>query len=123
MESKLLNQINVEKLPESLQDLVDCIGVTAAYQLSLHFGGQPLYVPKNPERSVLLKRVGYEALNKLSYRFAGATIEIPKHDHFDRQLRDLAIIEESLRGASRKELAQKYGLCLRHIGNIRKGAV
>ncbi|MCX4026061.1 transcriptional regulator [Endozoicomonas sp. SM1973] len=120
MQGKLLHQVNLKKLPATLQDLIDCIGLTATYQLSLNFGGRPLYVPKHPGRSALQEQIDHESLNKLSHRFAGATLEIPKHDHFERQLRDIAIIEETQQGASRKELAQKYGLCLRHIGNIRK---
>ncbi|MDE1461886.1 Mor transcription activator family protein [Spartinivicinus poritis] len=123
MQSKLFHQINLEKLPATLRDLIDCIGVTATYQLSLHFGGRPLYVPKYPERSLLQDKIDHEALHKLSLQFAGATLEIPKHDHFDRQLRDIAIIQETQQGASRRELSQKYGLCLRHIGNIRKNII
>lgn len=120
MKDELLALIDLEKLPFTLKDIVDCIGRHDAYQLSLYFGGRPLYIPKYPGRSALIKLLGEEALKKLSHRFSGTTLEIPKHDHFDRQLRDIAILRDSKQGISRKDLAKKYNLCLRHIGNIKK---
>ena len=47
-------------------------------------------------------------------------LEIPKCDHFNRQLRNQQIQEESSNGLSRSVLANKYGLSLRQIGNIRR---
>ena len=47
-------------------------------------------------------------------------LEIPKCDHFDRQLRNQRIQQESSDGLSRSVLANKYGLSLRQIGNIRR---
>lgn len=61
-----------------------------------------------------------EALDALIKRFAGVALEIPKADHFMRQLRNLQIQKESASGLSRSLLADKYGLSLRQIGNIRR---
>ncbi|MNJ02439.1 hypothetical protein D3C73_1623960 [compost metagenome] len=47
-------------------------------------------------------------------------LEIPKVDHFLRQLRNQQIQQESAEGLSRSMLANKYGLSLRQIGNIRR---
>lgn len=61
-----------------------------------------------------------EALDALIKRFAGVALEIPKADHFLRQLRNQQIQKESANGLSRSLLANKYGLSLRQIGNIRR---
>ena len=47
-------------------------------------------------------------------------LEIPKADHFLRQVRNLQIQRESADGLSRSLLADRYGLSLRQIGNIRR---
>ncbi|MBU2712153.1 MULTISPECIES: Mor transcription activator family protein [Zooshikella] len=112
--------IKVDKLPLTLQELVDCIGIKQTFILTLKYGGRPLYIAKNPDRSVLQSFLDEYAVNALSERFSGTTLEIPKKDHFFRQLRNQAIVSDTEKGASRRELAVKYGLCLRHIGNIRK---
>lgn len=120
MDVKELQRIDISQLPHSLQALVDCLGVEQAYRLTCLFGGRPKYIPKYPQRTALAKLLPPEALAALISRFAGAALEIPKADHFLRQLRNLKIQEESGNGLSRTVLADKYGLSLRQIGNIRR---
>jgi hypothetical protein len=115
-----LKRIDVSHLPKSLQILVECLGVEQAYRLTCLYGGRPKYIPKHPERTKLAKWLPPKALHALIDRFAGAALEIPKADHFARQLRNQSIQEDSLKGFSRSTLADKYGLSLRQIGNIRR---
>lgn len=115
-----LSLINTARLPHSLRALIDCIGVEHAYRLTRLYGGRPRYIPKNPARSTLAKLLPPSAMQALTARFAGTSLEIPKPDHFERQLRDRKILEETSRGRSRSELANRYGLSLRQIGNIRR---
>ncbi len=115
-----LKQVDISQLPHSLQRLIDCIGVEHAYHLTCLYGGRPKYIPKHPQRTALAKHLPPEALARLIERFAGLALEIPKADHFCRQLRNRQIQEESTNGSSRSELADKYGLSLRQIGNIRR---
>lgn len=61
-----------------------------------------------------------DALGALIKRFAGLALEIPKADHFCRQIRNQHIQQETCEGLSRSVLADKYGLSLRQIGNIRR---
>lgn len=120
MDVKDLQRIDVSQLPSSLQILVECLGVEQAYRLTCLFGGRPKYIPKFSQRTALAKFLPPDALDALISRFAGAALEIPKADHFQRQLRNLKIQEESCNGMSRTVLADKYGLSLRQIGNIRR---
>lgn len=120
MEFPNLTCIDVTQLPHSLQALIDCIGIENAYQLTCAYGGRPKYIPKHRERTKLADVLPPAALDALIKRFAGVALEIPKADHFLRQLRNQQIQKESANGLSRSLLADKYGLSLRQIGNIRR---
>ncbi|MCV9918012.1 MULTISPECIES: Mor transcription activator family protein [Pseudomonas] len=120
MEFPNLTCIDVTQLPHSLQALIDCIGIDNAYQLTCAYGGRPKYIPKHRERTKLADVLPPAALDALIKRFAGVALEIPKADHFLRQLRNQQIQKESANGLSRSLLADKYGLSLRQIGNIRR---
>ncbi|NIE77943.1 transcriptional regulator [Pantoea sp. Tr-811] len=115
-----LNSIDITQLPHSLQALIECVGIEHAYHLTCIYGGRPKYIPKHRERTKLADTLPGEALDALIKRFAGVALEIPKADHFLRQLRNLQIQKESADGLSRSLLADKYGLSLRQIGNIRR---
>ncbi|WP_166367297.1 Mor transcription activator family protein [Pseudomonas akapageensis] len=120
METIDLKQIDISQLPHSLQMLIDCIGLENAYRLTCTYGGRPKYIPKHPERTSLADILPQDALHALIKRYAGMALEIPKSDHFCRQLRNQQIQKESSNGFSRSVLADKYGLSLRQIGNIRR---
>ncbi|MCO7513846.1 transcriptional regulator [Pseudomonas guariconensis] len=120
MELPDLSHIEITQLPHSLQSLIECIGIENAYRLTCAYGGRPKYIPKHRERTRLADVLPAEALEALIKRFAGVALEIPKADHFLRQLRNQQIQKESADGLSRSLLANKYGLSLRQIGNIRR---
>lgn len=120
MDEHDLKQVDVRQLPHSLQELIECVGLENAYRLTSCFGGRPKYIPKFPSRSSLTLILPPEALCALIKRYAGLSIEIPKVDHFLRQIRNQQIFQESCDGLSRSALADKYGLSLRQIGNIRR---
>ncbi|MBC7213361.1 MAG: transcriptional regulator, partial [Pseudomonas sp.] len=120
MEQPDLSNIDITQLPQSLQALIECVGLDSAYRLTCVFGGRPKYIPKHRDRSKLADVLPAEALDALIERYAGLALEIPKPDHFQRQLRNQQIQKESASGLSRSLLANKYGLSLRQIGNIRR---
>ncbi|HEK1769592.1 Mor transcription activator family protein [Pseudomonas parafulva] len=120
MELPDLTAIDVAQLPHSLQSLIECIGLENAYRLTCAYGGRPKYIPKHRDRTRLADLLPADALDALIKRYAGIALEIPKADHFQRQLRNLQIQKESANGLSRSLLADKYGLSLRQIGNIRR---
>jgi len=120
MELPDLTAIDVAQLPHSLQSLIECIGLENAYRLTCAYGGRPKYIPKHRDRTRLAELLPADALDALIKRYAGIALEIPKADHFQRQLRNLQIQKESASGLSRSLLADKYGLSLHQIGNIRR---
>src|SRR5690606_7018004 len=88
MELPDLSHIEITQLPHSLQSLIECIGIENAYRLTCAYGGRPKYIPKHRERTRLADVLPAEALEALIKRFAGVALEIPKADHFLRQLRN-----------------------------------
>jgi hypothetical protein len=120
MESKDLEHIDVRQLPHSLQMLVACIGLENAFRLTCVYGGRPKYIPKHAQRTSLALILSPEALQALINDFAGISLEIPKSDHFFRQIRNQHIQMGISDGVSRSALAEKYGLSLRQIANIRR---
>lgn len=120
MEMPDLTAVDVSQLPHSLQSLIECIGLENAYRLTCAYGGRPKYIPKHRDRTRLADVLPADALDALIKRYAGIALEIPKCDHFQRQLRNLQIQKDSASGLSRSLLADKYGLSLRQIGNIRR---
>jgi len=115
-----LNLVNIRQLPHSLQALIDCVGLEHAYTLTCAFGGRPKYIPKHAQRTSLALILSPEALRALINDFAGISLEIPKSDHFFRQIRNQNIQMGISDGISRSVLAEKYGLSLRQIANIRR---
>ena len=120
MEPKDLEHIDVRQLPHSLQVLVACIGMENAFRLTCVYGGRPKYIPKHAQRTSLALILSPEALRAFINDFAGISLEIPKSDHFFRQIRNQNIQMGISDGISRSVLAEKYGLSLRQIANIRR---
>ena len=120
MEPIDLEHIDVHQLPHSLQVLVACIGLEDAFRLTCVYGGRPKYIPKHAQRTSLALVLSPEALQALINDFAGISLEIPKSDHFFRQIRNQNIQLSISDGISRSALAEKYGLSLRQIANIRR---
>lgn len=56
-----LSLLTVEDFPEGFRDVVEVIGVEAAYKLCENFGGQPFYVPKIDS---LVKRLRDESIKQ-----------------------------------------------------------
>ncbi|MEE3916534.1 transcriptional regulator [Pseudomonas viridiflava] len=120
MELKDLQLVDIRQLPHSLQVLVSCVGLESAYRLTCEYGGRPKYIPKYAQRTSLSLILPPDALDALIENYAGTVLEIPKADHFCRQIRNQHIQMESGGGISRSVLAEKYGLSLRQIANIKR---
>ena len=116
-----LSEIDESKLPESIVELFDLIGREETLKLLTACGGRAIYIPKKrTTRSILLKTIDEKSLHKLSERYCGETIPIPKIDHVLRQIRNMEIIKKSKKGESRGQLVMEYKLSSRQIGNIRR---
>lgn len=114
-----LRYIDTSTMPKQVQELIELLGMEDAYDFICQFGGQVKYIAKCPERTTLKETMKLSNLEALCANFGGVTLEVPKREHFDRQIRNWRIKQASEAGASRSSLAMKYNLSIRHIGNIK----
>ena len=84
-----LKNISVQDLPPVAQDLVTEIGLDATLALIEHWGGGPLWIPeKMTQRNHIARLIGLENAERLSYRYPGDWLLVP------RAARALRIIQE-----------------------------
>ena len=112
--------IDTSRLPQFLQELIDLLGEHDAYKFVSAYGGQTKYIPRDPSRSHLRHLLSDEGLQRLARAMGGIEVEVPMLIHFERQRRNHLIIDALKRGPSRKQVAQQYGLSVRHIANMRR---
>lgn len=115
-----LNLVNIRQLPHSLQALIDCVGLEHAYRLTCEFGGRPKYIPKHAERTSLSQIFAARCTGRTDQAVCRAGAGNPQGRSLLRQIRNQHIQQETCQGLSRSRLADKYGLSLRQIGNIRR---
>lgn len=115
-----LSCIDTDKLPDKIQLLISLVGLPSAYLFISICSGKKLYIPKNPLRSQLHHIIDEKTLDTISCHFCGEIIEVPKVEHFHRQIRNKIIQEWIDKGKSNSEIAQEVGLSYRQIVNIKK---
>lgn len=118
-QASTLESIDTSIMPKQVQELIELLGIDDAYAFICQFSGQVKYIAKNPQRTSLKNLVKPENLKVLCTNFGGISLEVPKREHFDRQIRNWQIKQASENGVSRSELAHKYNLSIRHIGSIK----
>ncbi|UKE82313.1 helix-turn-helix domain-containing protein [Pectobacterium colocasium] len=121
-ESSVLNDffygLDIKKLPDQFQELIDIMGLEDAYIFSKLFGGQCKYIPKSPKCFCL--DLNEDSVERLCHEFGGLSIDVPHAKNIDRQLRNREIINLLDRGKSRTEVAKIYNLGVRQVANIKK---
>jgi hypothetical protein len=107
------------KLPDTLRDLIEVIGLSATTVLLGHYGGSRLYIPKHPAAdNPLIELLGLETVTKLTARYQLCVLEIPKLDAIHRFERDMTIRRRLANGESPRKLSTEYGLTIRHLRRI-----
>lgn len=104
-------------LPDSLKDIADAIGFDKVMLVVGKYGGQRLWIPKQPTLDwVLLPLLDYDAAYKLAKLCGGSQIEIPSCKFLELEERNQRIRCDRATH-SIEALARKYNL---HRGWIRK---
>ena len=107
------NDIAIEDLPAGLAEIARNVGLTAALELAITWGGTRLYIPKQmPEDHPIAVQVGCEAASKLAAYYGSTSITPPKNAFAKiRQARFRAsVVREFYSGKTASELARKYNL-------------
>lgn len=114
--------LDLARLPPLVRELVGLIGVDEALALLRARGGAPLYVAANPhEAGVLREILSPAAVASLCHAWAGITLRLPKADRLLAQARDEAIRTARAGGATKRQLAQAYGLTTERVRQISRG--
>jgi Mor family transcriptional regulator len=110
--------IDTSLLPESIRDMTDIIGISAALRIVEERGGIRLYVPKIAQMTHWLSElIGYTALCALVEIYAGEEIEIPRCAAALKAMKDQEIANAQ---GSVTEIARRYGYTERGIRKIRR---
>jgi len=110
------DHINVELLPQMLQELVSIIDIPAAMKIVATRGGTRLYVPVKhlADNHYLVKLIGREAADNLQEEYGGGEILIPTARKAMRGMRN-AEIRAKRPHMSEARLAREYKMSNRNI--------
>jgi Mor family transcriptional regulator len=87
-------------------------------ELARHFGGQNIYIPKNPKpESLVARALGLEAAERISRLVGWGDVTVPLCRAALCFERDLRIADRKRDGASENELAREFGL---HTKTVRQ---
>ncbi|MGL4828242.1 MAG: hypothetical protein ACRCXG_02965 [Vibrio sp.] len=111
--------INQNMLPILMQELIELIGYEDMYILISNYGGQDVYIPKNPKRSKLNNLLPLRSLDILSEEYGGMYLTLPTTSRIANQIRDKEILKHLESGKSRVEVAKMFGLGVRQVANIK----
>lgn len=118
-QERILINIPVESLPESLQAISQTCSHETALALWLNFGGCHLSVPKTPfSLHQLTEVLGWQAFCQLCANFGGEILSIPKAAAAIRQARNERIKAARAEGVQLSTLARQFDLTERHIMEI-----
>lgn len=116
-----MQALPADALPDSVQELVTVVGLTAALRIVEARGGIRLYVPMVASADHWLAAlIGLPALEQLVAYYQGDTLEIPRCVEALRAVRELEIVREAQRGASTAQLARRHGYTERGIRKLRR---
>lgn len=110
-------------IPPVAAKLADVIGSDNTMALLHHArcdeGRRFVRVPLRPRRGqVIVELIGMEAAAKLSNEYGGRVIHLPKLKAIDRAQRDAEIKRMAAEGLSKAEIASRFGITARQVGNL-----
>ncbi|MGE0333181.1 MAG: hypothetical protein AB7P37_21080 [Ramlibacter sp.] len=116
----LRNEDAVGGLPESIQELVDVIGLNATIDLVKVSGGDDLKVPEVVDGdsrawAFLVENIGHEAATKLVERYKGTVLYVAKCDAALRQYRNDHYLSRIRAGEDFNAVRRESGMTRRHL--------
>ncbi|WP_275100128.1 hypothetical protein [Sedimenticola hydrogenitrophicus] len=114
-------QIPAHYLPDSVQELIEVVGLAATLVIVEERGGIRLCVPARatPDHW-LADRIGMPALTALVERYQNEEIEVARCVAALRAVQEQQIVREAEAGASNATLARRYGYTERGIRKLRR---
>jgi Mor family transcriptional regulator len=115
-----LDQVRIEDLPESLQDIAEMVGLGVAIKLMAAYPGRRLFVPARgfPQGHPLRETLTEEELINLSKKLSSVVFTVPTGRKALQAARDRVIHDDRRAGLSLDQLCSKHKLSLRRITAI-----
>jgi len=111
--------IDIDLLPNSIQELVEVIGLVPALQLVDRFPGVPLYIPQAMTTDhPIYQCIGDAAAQLLLENYSGDTIRMPKLDNPLRQYKHATLKRMLNDGCSHRTVALRLGYSRRHVERL-----
>lgn len=107
----------VPKIPASLQDVTDTLGVSVTLKLIAHFGGTEIRFPKFPnDDHPVIKALGKEDGTALCSFLSGDPIYVPHMRARKSARSDVMALKE--KGHNGKAIARALGISQRHVRRV-----
>lgn len=105
------------------EEIVSVVGYQAAARLFSYFGGKQVKIPDGTGRSgsfvvKLIELLGEDGFQKLSARFGGEAMTVPKGKAAALIARNRKIVADYDSNTPMLELVRRYDLCERQIRSI-----
>lgn len=114
-------ELCLEYLPDSIQEMINVIGLQATLLIVEERGGIRLCVPtKIKADNWLTQLIGTEAMIKLVDYYCGEEIDIPRCASAIKAAQDQKIFEKLKAGVSQARLAREFGYTERGIRKLKK---
>jgi len=106
-------------VPQSISDIGELIGMSAADILSTKLGGTRWYIPTTiPAEHAIAQAIGTDQAATLAEFKGGTTLEIPRNLGGARDRRNAEIVARAGRGEKSRDIALSMGLSQRQIRYI-----
>lgn len=114
-------ELCLEYLPESVQEMIEVIGLQATLLIVEERGGIRLCVPRSvKDTNWLTQLIGRESMIKLVDYYCGEEIDIPRCASAIKAAQDQKIFEKLKEGVSQAALAREFGYTERGIRKLKK---
>lgn len=105
----------------TLDDIASVVGFTATVRLAAHYGGRDLNVPGEiSDKHPIAKLIGISALARLHAEWAGERLAMPTLSVAEIELRNAKILQNLLSGISVQNTAEKNGVTVRRVQQLRR---
>lgn len=118
-----INRVDRDWLPDSIQPVIDLIGLPATLQLIETFGGTPVSVPplSSSWPNALRDLLDDDQAHALSREYGGLQLQLPPPSVVLRELRNASIADDILkRELGARDLARKYAMSYRWAKALRR---
>jgi hypothetical protein len=113
--------LSTRHLPDSIQEMVNVVGLPATLKIVEERGGITLCVPtKVKADNWLTKLIGENAMKSLVKYYSGEEIEIPLCQAAIKAAQDEEIYQNIQKGISQAKLAREFGYTERGIRKLKK---